>query len=626
MSATTHPVAKSHTAALALTALGVVYGDIGTSPLYAIRECFFGPHGVAPSRANILGVLSLVFWTLLIVVTLKYHVYVLRADNRGEGGILALMALIRGKLQARSRLWVLGLGLFGAALLYADGVLTPAISVLGAVEGLAVVQPAFARLIVPFSIGILMLLFAFQKQGTAGVGAVFGPIMLAWFAALSLLGLSGILREPAVLAAVNPVHALRFLADGGGASFIVLGAVFLVATGGEALYADLGHFGERPIQIDWFGLVGISLLLNYFGQGALLLADPTAVENPFYLLAPAALRIPLLALATLAAIIASQAIISGAFSLTRQAVQLGYLPRLEIVHTSASEIGQIYVPAVNGLLALSVAALVIVFRTSSNVASAYGVALTTTMLITTLLAAIVARKIWRWPLGLVVLVTGLFLLPDAAFFSAAMLKIPDGGWLPLALAAAMLAVMVAWSKGRRSLSLALGKRLLPVDSIVQDIERRNLRRVPGTAVYLTSDPTGTPIALLHNLKLHRVVHERNVFLTVQIEEIPHVAAAQRLELVDLGAGFHRLIAHFGFLDDPDVPALLAQAERSGLEIDPADATFVLSRDEIVPAARPTLARWCRPIFMFLSRNALEADRFFRLPPNRVMELWMQVEV
>ncbi len=626
MSAIPPPVAKSHTALLALAALGVVYGDIGTSPLYAIRECFFGPHGVAPSRANILGVLSLVFWTLLVVVTLKYHVYVLRADNRGEGGILALMALIRGKLHARSRPWLLGLGLFGAALLYADGILTPAISVLGAVEGLAVVQPAFERLIVPLSIGILMLLFVFQKRGTAGVGAVFGPIMLVWFATLSVLGLLGILREPSVLAAINPLYAWSFLAQGGGASFLVLGAVFLVATGGEALYADLGHFGERPIQIDWFGLVGLSLLLNYFGQGALILGDPTAVRNPFYLLAPDVLRIPLLALATMAAIIASQAIISGAFSLTRQAVQLGYLPRLEIVHTSASEIGQIYVPAVNALLALAVAALVIVFRTSSNVASAYGVALTTTMLITTLLAAIVARKIWRWPFGVVILVTGLFLLPDAAFFSAAMLKIPDGGWFPLVLAAAILAVMVAWAKGRSSLSAVLGRRHLPVESIVRDIERRNLRRVPGTAIYLTSDATGTPIALLHNLKLHRVVHEKNVFLTVRVEDVPHVADEQRLEVTDLGAGFHRLIAHYGFIDSPDVPAVLATARAAGLELDPVDTTFVLSRDELVHAEKPTLARWCRPIFMFLSRNALDADRFFRLPPNRVMELWMRVEV
>ena len=620
------PPAASSTSWLALVALGVVYGDIGTSPLYAIRECFFGPHAVAPSRANVLGVLSLVFWTLVVVVTLKYHVYVLRADNRGEGGILALMALIRGKVRKSHRLWVLGLGLFGAALLYADGILTPAISVLGAVEGLAVVEPAFGRLVVPLSIGILIALFLFQRRGTAGVGAVFGPIMLVWFAALASLGVVGILREPSVLAAIHPRHALGFLAHGGGASFVVLGAVFLVATGGEALYADLGHFGERPIQVDWFGLVGLSLLLNYFGQGALILADPDAVRNPFYLLAPGGLRVPLLALATLAAIIASQAIISGAFSLTRQAVQLGDLPRLEIVHTSATEIGQIYVPAVNALLALAVAALVAAFRTSSNVASAYGVALTTTMLITTVLAAIVARKIWRWPLWVVALVTAVFLVPDAAFFSAAILKIPDGGWFPLLLAAAVLAVMVAWAKGRASLSAVLGKRLLPVETIVRDIERHALQRVPGTAVYLTGDAAGTPIALLHNLKLHRVVHERNVFLTVRVEEVPHVAADRRLEVVDLGAGFHRLIARFGFMDDSDVPAALALAKTAGLDLDGGDTTFVLSRNEVVPAARPSLARWCRPIFMYLSRNALAADSFFCLPPNRVMELWMQVEV
>ncbi|HKB94682.1 MAG TPA: KUP/HAK/KT family potassium transporter, partial [Gaiellaceae bacterium] len=449
---------SSRLALLALTALGVVYGDIGTSPLYAIHECFYGEHGVAVNRENVLGVMSLIVWTLILVVTLKYHVYVLRADNRGEGGILALMALVRAKVGGHWRHWLVVIGLFGAALLYADGVLTPAISVLGAVEGLAVVAPAFAKLVVPASAVILVGLFLFQRRGTAGVGAVFGPVMLVWFSTLAVLGVSGILRDPSVLTAINPIHAVRFLAHGGAGSFLVLGAVFLVATGGEALYADLGHFGERPIQIDWFCLVGLSLTLNYFGQCALVLTEPSAAVNPFYLLAPEWARLPLLVLATMAAIIASQAIISGSFSLTRQAVQLGYLPRIEIIHTSATEIGQIYIPAVNWLLGVATIGVVLAFESSSHVASAYGVALTTTMVITTLLASLAARKIWGWPAWLAAIVTIVFLIPDSSFFGAAMLKIPDGGWFPLVVAIAILLLMTSWEKGREVLGTVIGVR------------------------------------------------------------------------------------------------------------------------------------------------------------------------
>ncbi|HEX9798726.1 MAG TPA: potassium transporter Kup [Thermoanaerobaculia bacterium] len=610
---------------LTLAALGVVYGDIGTSPLYAIRECFFGPHAVAVTRANVLGVLSLVFWTLAVVVTLKYQVYVLRADNRGEGGILALMALVRGRLRGGRAAFV-ALGLFGGALLYADGVLTPAISVLGAIEGLAVTAPALERGIVPLSVLILLGLFFFQRRGTAGVGAVFGPVMVVWFATLAVLGVAGIAREPAVLAAFNPVWAVRFFAGNGVAGFLVLGAVFLVATGGEALYADLGHFGPRPIRLGWFGLVGAALLVNYFGQGALLLVDPGAAQSPFYLLAPEGARVPLLVLATMAAIIASQAIISGSFSLTRQAVQLGYLPRVQIVHTSATEIGQIYVPFVNWALMLATVGVVVAFGSSSEVAAAYGVALTTTMLITTLLAYLVARRIWHWSAWLAVAVTALFLVPDLAFFAAAMTKVPAGGWFPLALGAGVLAVMTTWSRGRSLLAQALSTRQLPVGKLIADLDRRNIHRVPGTAVYLTSEAAGTPIALLHNLKLNRVVHERNVFATVIVEDVPYVGDDRRLEVQDLGSGFHRVVARFGFLEDSDVPAVLTRARAQGLELDPMAATYVLNRNVVLPSARSQLARWRQSLFALLARNATTADQFFRLPANRVVSVGMQVEV
>jgi len=613
-------------APLTLAALGVVYGDIGTSPLYAIRECFAGPHAVALTRANVLGVLSLVFWTLTVVVTLKYQVYVLRADNRGEGGILALMALVRHHVDGRLRWAVLALGLFGAALLYADGVLTPAISVLGAIEGLTVVAPTLGRFIVPLSIVILVGLFFFQRRGTAGVGAVFGPIMVVWFATLAVLGLSGVAREPAVLAAINPLWAVRFFAANDVAGFLVLGAVFLVATGGEALYADLGHFGRKPIQVGWFGVAGLALLLNYFGQGALLLSDPSAAESPFYRLAPSWALVPLLVLATMAAIIASQAIISGSFSLTRQAVQLGYLPRVGIRHTSATEIGQIYVPIVNWLLMLATVGVVLGFQSSSNVASAYGVALTTTMFITTLLAFLVARRIWGWPAWLAAAVTAALLVPDLAFFGAAIVKVPDGGWFPIAMAGAVLAVMTTWARGRELLAQTLAQRHVDVGTLIRDIDRRGIRRVAGTAVYLTNDPVGTPIALLHNLKLNWIVHERNVFLTVVAEDEPYVAAERRLETQDLGSGFHRLIGRFGFMEDADVPALLEAARERGLAIDTLSATFVLSRNVVLTSGRSKLARWRRTLFAALARNAETADRYFGLPANRIMTLGMQVEL
>jgi KUP system potassium uptake protein len=609
---------------LCLTAMGIVYGDIGTSPLYAVRECFFGPHAVPVTRANVLGVLSLVVWTLVIVVTLKYVVYVLRADNNGEGGILALMALATRTVRRRTWL-LLGLGLFGAALLYGDGMITPVISVLSAMEGLKIATPRFEPYIVPLTIVILVLLFLFQRRGTAAVGVIFGPIIVVWFATLATLGVVSIAREPDVLAAVNPLYAVQFFLHNGVAGYLVLGAVFLVATGGEALYADLGHFGALPIQIDWFAWVAPSLLLNYFGQGALLLRDPGAADNPFYRLAPEWALYPLLILATLATIIASQAVISGVFSLTRQAVQLGYAPRLEIIHTSPREIGQIYIPLANWGLMVSTIVLVLGFRTSSNIAAAYGVAVTTTMIITTLLAFVVARRLWGWKLWIAVAMTAVFLCVDLAFFGANIIKVAQGGWVPLVIAGAAFALFVSWRRGRSALETRLGETALPPELVIADIERRGLR-VPGTAVYLTGQPSGTPAALLHNLKHYGVVHERNLFLTLVTEEIPHVPESERTTVEDLGDGFLRVIARHGFMEDPDVPEVLRNLAEKGISVDPMQSTFILSRSLVLSRRKPLLGRVLDSLFIVMARNAQVATRFFNLPPNRVIEIGMQVEI
>ncbi|MGH9362912.1 MAG: potassium transporter Kup [Thermoanaerobaculia bacterium] len=617
--------ASRRLAFLCLTAVGVVYGDIGTSPLYAVRECFFGPHALPVTRANVLGILSLIVWTLVIVVTVKYQVYVLRADNQGEGGILALMAL--ATRTERRRQWLLvGLGLFGAALLYGDGMITPAISVLSAIEGLEVVTPRFSPFVVPITIVILVLLFLFQRRGTGSVGLVFAPIILLWFTTLAALGVASIVLTPEVLAAFNPLHAVRFFAANGAAGYLVLGAVFLVATGGEALYADLGHFGRLPIQIDWFALVAPALLLNYFGQGALLLRDPEAAHNPFYHLAPDWGLWPLVVLATLATAIASQAVISGVYSLTRQAVQLGFAPRTEIVHTSAREIGQIYVPWANwGLMAATIL-LVLAFRTSGNLAAAYGVAVTTTMIITTLLAAFVARTLWRWNFWLVVAITAAFLLVDVAFFGANIVKVAQGGWFPLAVAAAIFVVFASWRRGRNALSARMAEASLPPERLIEDLARRQAMRVPGTAVFLTGQATGTPAALLHNLKHNKVVHERNVFLTLRTEEVPHVPDAERTTVEDLGHGFWRVVARYGFMEDPHVPSLLRGLAERGLEIDPVQATYILSRNTVLSRRKWPLGRWLDALFIFMARNAQVPTRFFRLPPNRVIEIGLQVEI
>ena len=609
---------------LSLAAIGVVYGDIGTSPLYAVRECVRGEHGVGVSAPAVYGVLSLIFWTVVVVVTLKYHVYVLRADNKGEGGILALMALVHGHVKGRARWLVLTLGLFGAALLYADGVLTPAISVLGAMEGLEVGHAGFGQYIVPVSVVILVALFLFQRRGTAGVGAVFGPVIVVWFITLALLGIRGIRMHPGVLAALNPMYAIRFFMANGTAGFLVLGAVFLVATGGEALYADLGHFHERAIQIDWFCLVAPCLLLNYFGQGALVLGNPAAADNPFYLLAPSWGHYPLLLLSTMAAIIASQAIISGAFSLTRQAVQLGYLPRLLIRHTSARQEGQIYVPQVNTLLMFATVAVVVGFKNSSNVASAYGVALTATMLITTLLAFVVTRRLWGWPLWLSLLVTGVFLTGDVAFFSSMIVKLFSGGWFPLAVGALVFLIMNTWWRGKSLLARKIEESLVPLEDFFELMSVEPTTRVPGTAVFMTSNPRGTPFALLNNFLHNHAVHEHVLLLTIQIEELAHVPDDERVEVQQLSNGFTRVIARYGFMENADIVALFAREDTPSPPLE--HTTFFLGNEVVLPEGRSEMYRWRTRLFAFLSRNAVRPTTFFNIPTQRVMEIGSQVKI
>ena len=616
-------------ATLALAALGVVYGDIGTSPLYAIRESFYGPHGIGVTPGNVLGVLSLVFWSLLIVVTIKYHIVIIRADNKGEGGVLALMALVNGSRLARGlsprRIMIL-LGIFGSALLYADGGLTPAISVLSAVEGLEIATPALAPWVIPVTLVILVGLFLLQSRGTASIGALFGPVMLVWFGTIGVLGLSEIVRQPAVLAAVSPYHAARFFAEDVGRGFVVLGAVFLVVTGGEALYADLGHFGHRAIQIAWFSITFPGLLLNYFGQGALLLRDPMAAENPFYHLAPSWALYPLIILATAAAIIASQAVISGAFSLTRQAVQLGYSPRLNIEHTSSREIGQIYVPTVNWGLMLLTCVLVLGFQTSSNIAGAYGVALSTLMLITTLMFYVMSREVWGWSFLRAAGVAGLFLWLDLLFLAANALKIRHGGWVPLAIAAVVFTLMTTWRSGREILGKRMLERTVPLKMLLADLAAEPPVRVPGTAVYMYGSPDGTPPALVHNLAHNKVLHERIVFLTVVTHDVPHVLATERVTVKPLGKGFYGVSARYGFMDEPDIEDIVTACRWKALDIAIEGTTFFLGRETLVASDRPGMPQWRETLFAFMSRNALRATAFFKIPANQVFEVGAEVEL
>jgi KUP system potassium uptake protein len=614
---------------LSLGALGVVYGDIGTSPLYALRECFNPRHGVAPTPANVLGVLSLIFWSLMIVITLKYLVFVMRADNRGEGGILALMSLVgaRGEEGFRRGALII-LGLFGSALLYGDGMITPAISVLSAVEGLEVATPRFTPYIVPLTVIVLILLFLVQRAGTAKVGAVFGPVMMAWFVVIAGLGAWHIVAHPQVLAAVNPVHAVSFFTRNRLHGFLVLGSVFLCVTGGEALYADMGHFGARPIRNAWFAVVLPSLLLNYFGQGALLLHAPSeASQHPFFQLAPHWARIPLIALATVATVIASQAVISGAFSLTRQAVQLGYAPRLQIRHTSAREIGQIYIPSVNWLLMIAAIWLVLAFRASSALAAAYGVAVTATMGITTALLAVVERERWRWSMAAVLGLTIPLLAIDLSFFGANIIKVFEGGWFPLAVGVVVFTMMTTWQKGRRLLNARLAEQGLSDDDFIRDLGGGKIPRVPGTAVFLSRHEEGVPTPLLHNIKHNKVVHKTVIIMTVSVEETARLDKGERYQWRSLGQGVFRLKLRYGFTDDPDIPEALQNLPSGApFKINPMAVSFFLGRETLIATHRPGMALWRERLFASMVRNASGAAGFFSLPANQVIELGAQIEL
>lgn len=614
-------------------ALGVVYGDIGTSPLYTLRECFHGPHAMEPSPANVLGILSLVLWSLIAIVCVKYLTFVLRADNRGEGGVLSLLALAYGEAPQQSgprtirpRIWLIALGVFGAALLYGDGMITPTISVLSAMEGIEVASPALTSYVVPVTLAVLIALFAVQRHGTGGVGRAFGPVTFCWFVALAVLGVRGICGAPQILQALSPHHAVRFLVEQGGTAFVVLGSVFLAVTGAEALYADLGHFGARPIRLAWFAVVFPALILNYLGQGALLLRDATAAENPFYRLAPTWSIYPLVGLATAAAIIASQALISGAYSITKQAVQLGYLPRMEIRHTSEQERGQIYLPLVNWLLLLACSGLVLGFQSSSRLAAAYGIAVTLTMAITTVLFYFAARRLWKWSAVKAGIWCGVFLIIELAFFAANALKIAHGGWFPLVIGLGLFAIMTTWKAGRRLLGERLAAAALPLDLFVKSLAADPPSRVKGTAVFMSGNPTGTPLALLHNLKHNRVLHERALLLTLSTTELAHVSQDERLRVEALGEGLFRVVGRYGFMDTPSVPDVLRRCALQGLNVREEDTTFFLSRETVLASARPGLARWRKWLFSFMARNAQPATTFFHLPANRVVELGMQVEL
>jgi KUP system potassium uptake protein len=623
---------SSSRAALTLAALGVVYGDIGTSPLYAIKETFNPAHGIPLSPETILGGLSAIFWALMIVVSLKYVILIMRADNKGEGGIMALLALASAAVKDRPqwRATILLLGVFGAALFYGDAVLTPAISVLSAIEGLEVGTAAFKPYVLPIAIGVVIGLFALQRQGTSVVGALFGPVTLLWFLVIAWLGLAAIVKNPSVLHALNPIHALRFTTQHGFASFLVLGAVLLAFTGAEALYADMGHFGKTPIRIAWFGLVFPALILNYFGQGALLIADPNALDNPFFLLAPAWALYPLVALATAATVVASQATISGTYSLTRQAIQLDYLPRMDVRQTSAKQIGQIYLPGTNWLLLLLIVAVVAGFGSATSLASAYGVAVTGTMLVTTILTFFLLRYGWGYPLWGCVAATGFFILVDAAFFSSSLMKIADGGWFPLALGAIVFIVMTTWRRGRVLAAAAQQRTAIPLAAFLQSLTANPPHRVPGTAVFMAGDPDAVPNALLHNLKHNKVLHDRVVFLTVSIRGVPWVPEAERISVEDLGSGFFRLRVRFGFMDRPDVAGCLPLAALKGLVFDPMQTTFFLSRATVVPSAPGAdasgMAEWRESLFATMARNARTAADYYNIPPNGVIELGTKITI
>jgi len=618
-------------AVLTLGALGVVYGDIGTSPLYALRECFSHLYGLTPTPANVYGVLSLIVWAILLVVAVKYIACILRADNKGEGGILALLALVlqrqhRGS-QRRRRALLVALGLFGAALLYGDGVITPPVSVFGATEGLIVAAPALEHYVVPITFVILLALFLVQKRGTAGLGAVFGPVVLVWFMTIAVLGAREVLRSPGILRALNPWYGGAFFVANGTHAFVILGSVVLAITGAEALYADMGHFGIKPIRRVWFFFVFPALLLNYFGQGAFLLrAGAAGVSNPFFKMAPSWALIPLVILATSAACIASQAVISGAFSLTRQAVQLGYLPRIRIVHTSVREIGQIYIPSVNWGLMFSAIALVLAFRSSGNLAAAYGVAVTATMAITTTLISVYAHDRWKWPVWGAVLFALFFLCFDLSFFGANIVKLFDGGWFPLVVGLLVFTMMATWRRGRQILNERLAMGVLSLEDFVRELGGGRIPRVPGTAIFMSRQMEGVPTTLLHNIKHNKVVHQRVVLLTVETEEKSHLSEDERFEWEEIGHGVYRLVLHFGYMEDPDIPAILERLGPNPVSFNPMTTSYFLGRETLIPTKQPGMAIWREHLFAWLMRNSSSASVFFNLPANQVIELGAQVEL
>jgi KUP system potassium uptake protein len=611
---------------LALGALGVVYGDIGTSPLYAIRECFGGPHAVSATEANVLGVLSLVFWSLVFVICVKYLTFMMRADNRGEGGILALLALQTGVRGPRWTQVAIVLGLFGAGFLYGDGAITPAISILGAMEGLEVVTPALSVAVVPITALILVALFSVQRYGTGRIGAVVGWVTLAWFVAIGTSGLVAILRQPTVVEAVSPLHAVSFFREHGVDAFLLLGSVVLVVTGGEALYADMGHFGVRPIRFAWYTVVMPALVLNYFGQGVVMLESGGAVENSFYALTPGLWLYPMVVLATLAAIIASQALISGAYSITRSAVQLGYFPRVQIVHTSGETEGQIYIPEVNWILMVVCLALVFQFRTSGNLAAAYGIAVTGTMAMGSVLFYGVARGCWGWGRAHALALVGAFLVVDLAFFGANLTKVFQGGWVPLALGAALVVMMTTWRAGRVELARFFAESTLPERLFLDDVRRTGLLRVPGTAVFMTSSPDGIPPVLLHHVKHNKMLHEQVVLLSIETVHVPTVPFGKNFAVEDIGEGFYRVTAGYGFMQTPNVPRLLAAALAEGLAVDLDDTSYYLGRETFLTGGKARMASWRKALFGFLARNSRPATQFFGLPPNRVVELGAQIQL
>ncbi|GAA0730978.1 potassium transporter Kup [Sphingomonas japonica] len=612
---------------LAVGAVGVVFGDIGTSPLYAFRETFDGHHKLTLDTAHILGVISLMFWSMMIVVTLKYVTIIMRADNKGEGGSLALLALISGRTQEQR--WTRGivmLGVFATALFYGDSMITPAVSVLGAVEGLAVAAPAFGGLVVPIAVAIMIFLFSIQRSGTARVGTFFGPIMLVYFFTIAALGVMSFIQTPQVLWALNPWHAFNFFAIDPLAAFLALGSVVLAVTGAEALYADMGHFGRRPIGVSWLWFVLPALMANYMGQGALLIREGVvALESPFYMLAPEGFQLPLVFIATAAAIIASQAVISGAFSVTQQAIQLGFMPRLRIEHTSAAAAGQIYIPLINWLLMVMVILLVLTFQTSSNLTAAYGIAVTGAMFIDSCLLGVVLFGLWKWKWWQAAPLLAVFFIVDGAYFAANLTKVPDGGWFPLLVGFVIFAFLTTWAKGRKLMIERLREAAMPIKIFITSAAN-SATRVSGTAVFMTSTPEGVPHALLHNLKHNKVLHERVILLTVRILDVPFVPDSHRAELEDLGQGFHRMILCFGFMQDADVPMALKQVHSCGADFRMMETSFFLARQTLLAAERPGMMIWREKLFAWMLRNAESAMEFFRLPTNRVVELGSQVEI